>query len=551
MGQKAGKQGSRPLESRIEMRTRILLILVIGIAAYLTSFPGVFIADDGFAIQDNPHIRRLWPIWEAMSKPPIHDAPVRPVVYLSLAINYAFGGLNVWGYHAFNLAIHILAACLIFEIARRTLLMEVLRARLGPVSGQLALAISLIWLVHPLQTQSVTYIIQRAESMTGLFYLFTLYCVIRGAASRRSRMWYSGAIVSCLLGMGSKPIMATAPAMVLLYDRHFLSASFAQALRARKSLYIGLAATWSVLVLILLVSPHGPETSAGFASDYTPVVYALNQAPVLLHYLKLTVWPASQCLDYLWPAAEKGTDLILPGLVMGALAVLTCRALVARWALGFLGAWFFIILAPTSSIIPVDDLLVEHRMYLPLAALVSLAVIMVWTLLSVTLPKPRLRRAVATALVVCVVGTLGFLTAKRNKVYWSEEIMFRDVVATRPANYRAHYALGRIHFMKGRMQDAVRHYEEAIRLNPEFPFPYTSLGVVLIRQGRLRDAIPVLERATELHPDFAGAFSNLGAALAGRGRIEEAIAHFERAVELDPNNTAVRENLERIRDDIR
>ena len=93
------------------MRTHILIILIIGISVYLTSFAGVFIADDGFAIEDNPHIRRLWPIWEAMSKPPVHDTPVRPLVYLSLAVNYALGGLKVWGYHAFNLAVHILAAC--------------------------------------------------------------------------------------------------------------------------------------------------------------------------------------------------------------------------------------------------------------------------------------------------------------------------------------------------------------------------------------------------------------------------------------------------------
>src|SRR5437667_9849284 len=183
-----------------------LLILAATALAYSNSFSGPFIFDDLTwipEIPENPHIR--------------HPGTGRPLVCLTLALNYALSGLEPWSYHAVNLAIHASAALVLFAIVRRTLQGPRLRNRLGAHANGLAGAVAVLWAVHPLQTESVTYIIQRAESLMGLFLLLTLYCVIRGYHSPRRSGWYSTAVICCALGMGSKEGVVFAPVIVLLY----------------------------------------------------------------------------------------------------------------------------------------------------------------------------------------------------------------------------------------------------------------------------------------------------------------------------------------------
>ena len=217
------------------------LIVLATVLAYRNSFSGPFIFDD-LAISQNPTIRELWPIWKPLC-PPNHGEPVtgRPLLNLSFAVNYAVSGLNVRGYHVANLAIHVLAALLLFGILRRTFLLRSLGNSQIPTPIYFALAIALLWAVHPLQTESVTYIVQRAESLVGLFYLLTLYCFIRGATWGRGRYWYAAAVLACLLGMASKEVMVSAPLIVLLYDRAFLAGSLREAWRRRYGFYLALA----------------------------------------------------------------------------------------------------------------------------------------------------------------------------------------------------------------------------------------------------------------------------------------------------------------------
>ena len=162
------------------------LIVAATVAAYSNSFTGPMTFDDGKSIEDNPTIRRLWPLWRPLC-PPAHGETVtdRPLLNLSLAVNYACGGLDVWGYHAANLAIHLGSALLLFGVVRRTLRLPAMRNRWGESATAVALAVTLLWAVHPLQTESVTYIVQRAESLVGLLYLLVLYALIRGAAPGR------------------------------------------------------------------------------------------------------------------------------------------------------------------------------------------------------------------------------------------------------------------------------------------------------------------------------------------------------------------------------
>ena len=350
-----------------------LVIVAAGLAAYCNSFDGPFIFDDVPSILHNPTIRQLWPIGPAL-RPPGGGRAVqgRPVVNLSLAVNWAIGQDKVQGYHVLNLAIHLAAGLALFGVVRRTLRQPRLSGRFAQAATGIALAAALLWTVHPLQTESVTYIVQRAESIMALFYLLTLYCVIRGAGSARPIAWYVLSVLVCLLGMASKEVMATAPLVVLLYDRTFLSGTFQGALRRRWPLYVALTCTWGLLAYLVAGSTDRGG-SAGFGLSMTVWQYALTQLGVITHYLGLAFWPAGLVFDYGWPIASS-VGQILPGaIVISLLLAGTIWALIRYPAAGFLGACFFLILAPTSSFVPVTDAAFEHRMYLPLAAVTSFA----------------------------------------------------------------------------------------------------------------------------------------------------------------------------------
>ncbi|MGA2604403.1 MAG: tetratricopeptide repeat protein [Verrucomicrobiia bacterium] len=518
-----------------------VLIIAAGIGAFHNSFRDGFVFDDTLYIVENPRIRQLWRPWEVIA----HTS--RPVVHLSLAMNYALGGLDPWGYHVFNVGVHILAALTLYGVVRRTLDSESLRSRFGVAAPFLAGAISLIWLVHPLQTESVTYTIQRGESLMGLFYLLTLYCVIRSHDSPRRNLWKIVAVVSCALGMASKPVMVTAPLVIFLYDRAFLVTSWREAMRRRGWLYGGLAATWLLLPLLLANAPSEWETSAGFEyKETSPLRYALTQPVAVVHYLRLTLWPHPLCLDYGWPSRWSDTRKTLekfPGqIVVAALLAGTVWAWRRRPAVGFLGAWFFLILAPTSSFVPVADAIVEHRMYLPLAAVVAAVVLGAFAVGKRLFNKQQgvVLGCVASGFVVAL---LAFLTIQRNQDYKSEMTIWQDTVEKSPNNPRAHGNLGLALEQAGRVQEAIRHYEQALRINPDYAEAHYNLGIALGRLGRGPEAIAQFEQALRLDPDYAKAHNNLALALVPLGRLPEAMGHWEQALRIKPDFAEAHNNL--------
>lgn len=513
-------------------------IILAGILVYHNSFSCPFIFDDEEAIVENPHVREWWPPWRALAAPPQSAVAGRPLVSFSLAVNYRLGGLNPWGYHAFNLAVHVLAGLVLFGVVRRTLRSRRLRDRYGSVSTALATVATVIWIVHPLQTESVTYVVQRAESLMGLCYLLTLYCVIRGSEKPAFGVWYVAAVVICGLGMTAKEVMVTAPLMVVLYDSVFLAGSLRMALRRRTGLFAALAATWVILAVLVATGPR--TMSAGFGVEgLTSVDYAKTQFGVILYYLRLAFWPASLCLDHHWPIAETAGQILLPMGVILALLAATVIALKHRQPLGFLGAGFFGILAPTSTIIPIADVAFEHRMYLPLAAVVLLAVIVAHHLLRRLLRSRWVPEAVckgaATLLVVGVIVVLSVRTVRRNQDYRSAQVMWSDVVQKRPGNPRAHNNLAKALHGQGHLDRAIVHYREAVELKPDYATAHNNLGAALVEKGAIAEAIGHYLHALQLDPDWAEAHYNLGLAQAAAGRFEDAAATYQWALELRPD----------------
>ena len=490
------------------------IILLAGAAAYLNSFSGAFVFDDFFCITENREIRHLWPLGDVLF-PPLNSAAAgvagRPVVNLSLAVNYALGGTNVWGYHAFNLAIHLLAALTLLGLVRRTLLLPVLCERFGSRATVLSLAVAILWTIHPLQTEAVTYVIQRAESLMGLCYLLTLYCVLRGATAKGAAFWHVFGVVACLIGMATKEVMATAPLIVLLYDRTFLAGSFRAAWRARRGLYLALAATWGAIAWGLLATDfHGGST--GFAvKEFTWWSYLLTEPGVILHYLRLAIWPVGQCLDYNWPAAGAPAEIVLPGLLMAGLLSLTGWAIWKRPLMGFLGAWFFVILAPTSSFVPIQDAACEHRMYLCLAAVVTGGVLAGDALLRM-IEGSRLRRQIwartlgfGLLAVTCI--ALGTMTVARNNVYSSERSIWQNTLEQAPDNARAHSSLAIALASERQYDAAIAHFQKALDIKPVYAV-HNNLGTALAARGRVREALEQYQQALAIKPDYDSALHN-------------------------------------------
>jgi len=551
-----------------------LILVVVGTLAYLTSFGGVFLLDDFACIVVNDRIKNLLPLAN-------HLDDERPVVQLSLALNYAFGGDDPWGYHLVNLVVHLLAGLALYGVIRRTLVRRPAPGWRKRRAAWFALTVACIWLVHPLQTQAVTYVIQRGESMMGLFYLASLYFVIRGLDSNRPRGWNLAAIAACALGMATKAVMATAPLMIALYDRVFACSSWREVFRKRWRLYAGLGASWGVLAAVGVLTGLFRETERRGASTVgfgvrglSPLDYLMTQPEVVLHYLRLCFWPHRLCLDYGWPVAASPREVLVPALIVGGLFAATIWALIRRPALGFVGAWFFVILAPTSSFIPVRDLAFEHRMYLSLAAVAMLAALALERVVGLALAKGWLaveggRRWLAGPAIVAI-GLLALRTAVRNVDYHSQTAMWSDVVAQRPNHTRAlnFYGIalsldgrfdeaiaaferalavdpsfdeGRVNLAKtlakaNRFEEAIRHYRQALRgMDGDAPLHH-SLAVALDQSGRHAEAIEEYRRTLALQPDHPLAHYNLGLALKGLGRCEEALRELEESLRRHPDD---------------
>jgi tetratricopeptide (TPR) repeat protein len=537
------------------------LIAAAAVAAYRNGLGAPLAFDDVPPITENPSIRHLGDLGAVLSPPPGgFTVSGRPMLNLSLAVNYALGGTGVRGYHALNLGIHILAGLALLGILRRTL---------APRAAALwlALAASLIWTLHPLQTESVTYIIQRAESLMGLFYLLTLYCFIRyaevgatenglpggsnGARRPGALVWGILSVGACLLGMATKEVMVSAPVIVLLYDRTFVAGSLRGALR-RGWYYAGLAATWLPLGWLALHTGSRGRT-AGMNLGMSASSYWLTQAHAIVHYLRLAFWPERLVLDYGFnPVGSAGA-------VGPEIAAVAALAAAAAWALfspkargfgpralGFSGAFFLAILAPTCLVPVVVQIMAEHRMYLALAPVVAAAVIGAHALLRQALSRagiPGSPLIVHVPLCLAVAVACGLRTARRNEDYRTELTLWGATVAERPDNPRAQYNYGLALANLGDNTGAMGRYREALRLKPDYPEAHNNLGATLANAENWPGAVAEYTEALRLDPSFGKAHYNLGNALLHFGRLGEAIAHYEEALRLGAESPEVDYNL--------
>lgn len=547
-----------------------LLIVLAVIAVYSNNLRGDWLYDDYADILGNQSIQKIWPLKAHFLQTIKGETGVhpRPLVGLTFTLNFLLGHNDPFVFHLTNVAIHALASLFLFDLLRQTLRRG---ADQTPCSANLlAFMIALLWGIHPLQTESVAYITQRYESIMGLFVLLTLLCVTRGAQARHGRGWTMAAALFCLFALASKEVAVSLPILALLYDRTFLTGSFRGAWRARRPLYLTLGVTWALFAWNQ--SHVAGRHFAGFELPWTWWQYAINQPAVILHYLRLAVWPHPLILDYLWQPATSVLPLLPGFLVVGILLVTTVVALIRNTWMGFLGAFFFLVLAPTSSVLPILDLAVEHRMYLPLAPVIVCIVVGAQFLTTrLTTRYSALAHPARLAMLACgasFVALLGSLTYLRNDDYRSSLSIWMDTVIKRPNNPRAHanYAhalqragnideaiaqarfavklapsnvtmrgnLGAYLEEKGLREEAIQAFEEAIRLDPRDPRPWVNLGEIYIRMKDFTRAETCLKKALALDSTSAQAHFEMGNLLVQIGDAEKAMVHYREAMRLQP-----------------
>jgi protein O-mannosyl-transferase len=506
------------------LRAAAVVLVVAGI--YWNSLSAPFLFDDIGAVVNNPTIRSL----SLGSLIPPADGSTttgRPLVNLSLAFNHAVSGDAVWSYHVLNTLIHAMAALALMGVVRRAFCGPVLGEAWGKASVTISFLSAVLWAVHPLQTESVVCVAQRTESLCGLFYLLTLYAFARSRdPGAHGPLWLAVSFLSCLAGMATKEVMATAPLVVMLYDRTFFAAGFAAAWRRSRGYYAAIASTWLLLGWLLLRSGGARGVAAGFGLGISSWSYLLKQCEAIVLYLRLSFWPHPLVLDYGTGVVHSLADVWWQGLVVLGLLATTVWALVRKPAPGFAGAWFFVILAPSSSVVPlVTQTMAEHRMYLPLAAIVVLAVAALW----------RLGGARILWLPVAASVGLGAATVARNHDYRNVVAIWNDNVATYPQSARGHNNLAWALADAGRNDEADEHFARAVELQPGYVTAHYNWGAFLLTRGRVDEAIRQLEAAVQLAPFHADACVNLGNALVRAGRPAEAVARYEQALAISPD----------------
>lgn len=494
----------------------------------------------------------------------------RSLVGLSWRLNYLIDGGTLVGYHLGNIAIHITASLLLFGFIYQTLQLPKIAQRYRDHAVLLAAGVALLWAVHPLQTQSVTYIVQRYESLMAMFFLLSLFCFVRAFTSKVHWAWYVGSVIACAGSTLCKEVAVVLPLVILWYDRAFLAQSWGDLFRKRWAVYMGLFASWLILAQVAFVpveqhDQHGTVVvhEVDFSGD-EPVrtrvgskEYLYSQAHAIPFYIQLTILPMGQSLDHGWRATYSLTEAIWPGVLVVAALALTigCIFRAPRWS--FVGACFFLILAPTSSILPIQDIVFEHRMYLPLAAVLTLIVFGLYEGLRQMEGKPSSGSSQLSAsqamlvLLVVLVVVYGGVSIARNEVYRSNESMWRDVLAKNPKNPRAWHGIAHAHIMRGEWAEAIPYIEKTIELHPEYKFKdsysesFMGGAKKALDIGDLDMAARMLDLAIKTNPSNSEAYVQL-AKVIYRQNPRKSVVLLQMALARDPDNLEAQQLLNQL-----
>ncbi len=519
-------------------RTRSLaaLAVLLALGAYLNGLRNPFVYDDVINVVRKQAIRDLSDLRTLLT----FDR-FRPVVNVSYALDHTLWGLDPLGYHLTNLALHALNVLLLFGLAR-VALGDLGRLRGAPAVGPLApFAVAALFAVHPLNTEAVGYISGRAEVLCSTFF-FAAFWALRVYLERRRRRTLVLGLALLFLGLGAKEHMVMLPLVLLAYDRLLLAGAPGEARARLRRLHLPLVAAMVTLsaaragALLLLEYPELPR----------PIWQnLLMQFSVIWRYILLLLLPLGQAIVH---QVRPVGDLLDPLAVGagGALLVLLVLAALSRRAapLVTLGAaWFFLLLAPSSSVIPLVEPMAEHRVYLASAGFFFGAVAAV-RLGGAALGRLRpLPRALPAGVLGLVLAALTLATVTRNRVWADPEALWQEARASAPGVWAPYYALGDLYRQRGDCDRAIPYYRKAIEILPMEIRAHINLGICLAMQKKDAEAIQALGGALKIEPDSEQALNNLGLLARRAGDLPRAREHFERALRKDPGNPVAHLNL--------
>lgn len=436
----------------------------------------------------------------------IFEMGSRPLSNISLYLNYKLGGANVLGYHLFNIFLQCLNSLILYLLVYKTLTLPRFEETCSHTEKRiLSFAVAAFWGIHPLSTESVTYIVQRGEALCGTFLFLSMLLILlgEGSSSKWSRFTlFSLSLISCIAGFGAKEAMISAPFIIIIYDRVFLCEGWHNFFRKRGWFY-GLS--FLLLSIPAIVSGLAANyVSSAFFTDHliSPLDYFMNQTKVIFHYLELSVFPSGQCFDYCWPATTSYLQLLpyLASLII--LLALASWLLYKNKYLGFCGLYFFISLAPRSSFAPRPDLAVEHRMYIPLAVLCCLTVFGIFFVIkrfsSIYIVESRRKSFLSITgilFLVFAISGYGLATFKRNSVYKTEFSLWKDTVDKAPGNPRALNYLGIEYCRNRNLEAATECFVKALEIHPDFDLAMNNLANVMAMEKRFDMALELYKKS--------------------------------------------------------
>lgn len=537
----------------------ILSLIFCCALIYSNTLDSPFFYDDFHNIKDNPHIRLKSLEFQDLSAAAFKSpCPNRPLANISFALNYYFSGYEVEGYHLVNIVIHIINGILSYFIAF-FMFGQLLQTENAETDGgrfpkiqMMALFTALLFIAHPVQTQSVTYMVQRMNSMAAMFYLLAfLFYIMSRQSTRAHRQWllFSASILSWVLALGAKEIAATFPLVILIYEWFFVRELRLDWLRRNVKYLIVLLVLLCIVVLILVGSDPLQRISADYARrDFTMGERVLTQFRVVVFYIGLVLFPFPdrQNLIHNFPLSHSLFNpftTFLSLVVIVGLLILAIRLAKKQRFISFCILWFFINLAIESSVIGLE-IIYEHRLYLPMLGVALLAGYLIFN----CLPGRQTWAVVASVIIVLALSAATF---KRNAVWDDDLTLWSDVVLKNPVSLRANNNLGLALKKQGRMDAAVGHFTETLRLSPDYIRARNNLGNIMKEMGKPKEAIHHYNKALQIDAnsplvtpkDFARTHNGLGAALAGQKNLPEAISHFNEALRIDPFLADAHNNL--------
>ncbi len=530
----------------------IFVLSLLSIALYLNSLNNSFHFDDHPNILDNPYIRNLKDVSLFLKGIGSYVGIPRVLTMLSFAINYHFHRFNVWGYHLVNLTLHVFCGILAFLVARALFSLE-FEGEAHPDKlkiNLLSFLSALIFVSHPVQVNTVTYIVQRNEGLATFFYLLSLFLFISGSFKKgwRKFLLFLGSGGSFLCSIFSKETGFTVPLTVIFFDFIFICKRKEDRLK-RLKIYLPLSL---ILIIYMLFFLRGGVlhllVEKSREGMITPWHYLLTQANVIIQYFKLLFLPLPHWLnvDHDFPLLrslfEYPTFLSVSILLL--LIALAAYLINKKRLISFSIFFFFIVLAPSSSIIPLWDFMVEYRLYLPLLSyglIVAIGFGYLYQFLTCHCSK-KMAFGIVSGVSVLLISFYSALTIERNHTFKDDLALWSDAAKKSPYKMRVHHNLGRAYFERGRIDKAIQEGEIALRLSASLDridrkenveFVLNLLGGAYFVKGETDAALRMFQRAIEIDPNFATSYYNLSCILATKKEKEKALEYLKKAISLD------------------